>query len=86
MTAPLTPSERKRLAQLLGLLGSNYPGERGNAAVASHKLIQTKGVTWSEVIDPPPPEHHEPLMGTWRTTCAELLRHQGSLRPWATGF
>jgi hypothetical protein len=46
--------DRARLAKLLGMLGSNHPGERDNAVVAAHRLIQTRGLTWPEILDPAP--------------------------------
>jgi hypothetical protein len=86
MGAPLTPAERRRLANLLGRLGSDHAGERDNAAVMAHRLIQTKGMTWSEVIDPPPSEYQEPLIGKWRQVCAELQNRPGNLRAWEKKF
>jgi hypothetical protein len=87
VTAALTPAERKRLANLLGRLGSDHPGERDNAGVMAHRLVRTKGLSWPEIIDPPPPvERSLPEIGTWRQTVAECLSHPGSLRKWEVGF
>jgi hypothetical protein len=87
VTAPLTSTERKRLADLLGRLGSDHPGERDNAGVMAHRLIKTRGLSWPEIIDPPQPvERSLPEIGTWRSTVAECLSHPGSLRKWEVGF
>ena len=83
MTAPLTPTERKRLADLFGRLGSDHPGERDNAGVMAHRLIKTRGLSWPEILDPAPPvERSSPEVGTWRSTCLELQKRSGSLRTW----
>ena len=81
------PAEaRTRLAKLLGLLGSYHAGERDNAAVAAHRLVTQAGVTWRQVVTPPPIEKKLPELGTWRQTCAQLLSQPGSLRKWEVGF
>jgi hypothetical protein len=69
----------------LGLLGSAHAGERDAAALAAHRLITQAGITWPDLLAPPPVKR-EPLYGTWRTTCAELMRQQGDLRPWERKF
>ena len=66
MTAPLTPAERKRLAQLLGLLGSDHTGEIINAAKHAHKLVQSTGSTWDEVLSEPPASLTRELRSTHR--------------------
>jgi hypothetical protein len=87
MTAPLTPTERKRLADLLGRLGSDHPGERDNAGVMAHRLIKTRGLTWPEILDPAPPvERSLPEVGTWQSTFLELQKRSGSLRTWERKF
>jgi hypothetical protein len=83
----LPPAERKRLADLLGRLGSDHPGERDNAGVMAHRIIKTRGLSWPEIIDPPPPvERSLPEIRTWRSTVAKCLSHPGSLRKWEIGF
>jgi hypothetical protein len=86
MNAALNAAERKRLAKLLAMLGSSHLGERDNAAVAAHKLIQAKGMSWPEVINPAPVERPLPEIGSWRSTVAECLSHPESLRKWEVGF
>jgi hypothetical protein len=41
-------------------------------------------MSWFDVLDAKP--HREPLLGKWRQTCTELLKHLGSLRTWERGF
>lgn len=53
MTA-LPDADRTKLAKLLGMLGSSHVGERDAAACAAHRLVQQHGVTWHDVVTPPP--------------------------------
>jgi hypothetical protein len=43
-----------KLARVLGLLGSEFPGERASAALAAHRLMKRLGLNWQELltIDP----------------------------------
>ena len=69
------------------MLCSDCPGERDNAGVMAHRLTQSRGLCWAEVIDPPPPvERSLPDVGTWRSTCLELQKRPGCLRKWEVGF
>ena len=43
-------SDRKRLAALLGMLGSTSSGERDNAARLAEQLRQRLGLTWEELL------------------------------------
>lgn len=85
MTA-LPATSRAKLAKLLGMLGSNHPGERDAAGLAAHRLVTQAGLTWHQIVTPPPIEKRLPELGTWRVTCAEILKRPGSLRPWEVGF
>ncbi len=63
MTAALLdPQAAVRLAKLCGMLGSIHPGERANAALQAHKLVQSLGLTWRDVIcvSNGPLTHHLP--------------------------
>jgi hypothetical protein len=81
----LSTASRTKLACVLALLGSDKPGERDAAGLAAHRMIQRAGVTWEQLLSPPPPRR-EPLHATWRSTCAELMRHPGDLRAWERKF
>jgi hypothetical protein len=48
------------------------------------RILKARNIDWDELIAPPP--HREPLMGTWRTTCAELASQPDNLRPWERHF
>lgn len=85
MTA-LSAPDRAKLAKVLPLLGSDKQGERDAAALAAHRILLKAGMSWGDVLAAKPPEHREPLIGTWRQTCIELAKQPGSLRPWERGF
>ena len=85
MTTTLAPADRQRLAKLLGMLGSVYAGERDAAALAAHRLLQQRGITWHDLLARPP-VHREPLQSKWRATCAELANRQADLSPWDRKF
>jgi hypothetical protein len=42
---------RKRLVRVLGMLGSDYPGERDNAARMASQMLKEAGLTWYDVLD-----------------------------------
>ena len=53
----LAEADRTRLAQMLGLLGSDHAGERDAAGLAAHRLIRQRGLTWLDIIAPAPSTH-----------------------------
>lgn len=95
----LDPAVRRRLAQLLGLLGSDHAGERDNAGRMAHALVRSHGLTWLDVIGAPAlpePEpmrreqHHDPLHGWpggWRGAVETCLRYgEAELTSWEWQF
>lgn len=82
----LSQAERDRLARVLALLGSDHPGERDSAGMAAYRLVHRAGLSWNQVLNPPPPDHPLPELGTWRRTCATLAARSGDLRAWERGF
>jgi hypothetical protein len=46
----MDPDKKKRLIQLLGMIGSNHDGEALNAARLAQRLIGSLGMTWDEVL------------------------------------
>ncbi len=80
------PACRAKLIKVLPLLSSDKQGERDAAALAAQRILTKAGLCWDDILAAAPLPHREPLIGTWRTTCSELLRHQGSLRAWERGF
>jgi len=54
--ALVTPKLVARLVQLCGMFGSSHDGERANAAALADRLVRQVGLTWADVIVPPPAE------------------------------
>jgi hypothetical protein len=82
-----------KLAKVLNLLSSSFPGERAAAALVAARMVQTLGSTWEQILapvtaPPPPPvaEREPPLAASWRTTCALLAKRHADLRPWERQF
>ncbi len=46
----LSPAERTRLVNILGMLGSEHAGERASAALLAAKLVRDRGLCWSDVV------------------------------------
>jgi hypothetical protein len=85
MTA-LPQADRTKLVKLLSMLGSDHAGERDAAGLAAHRLLQKRGVSWEDALNPRPIERRLPEHATGRTTCARLLEKPGALRPWEQKF
>ena len=47
----MTDADRKRLAAILGMLGSSSAGERDAAALQAEAFRRKHGLTWDEVIN-----------------------------------
>jgi hypothetical protein len=50
----LAPPERARLAKILGLLGSDYDGERASAGAMAWAFLRERGLTWFDLFSPSP--------------------------------
>jgi hypothetical protein len=42
--------DRKKFTQICGMLGSEFAGERANAAEAATRMLQAAGLTWAELL------------------------------------
>ena len=72
--------ELEKLGKLLGLLGSDHPGERDAAARAAHAFIKKHATTWPEILglgEAPPPHLRE---------VDELLHYGQFLSDWERSF
>jgi hypothetical protein len=89
----LAEADRTRLAQMLGLLGSDHAGERDAAGLAVHRMIRQRRLAWYDILSPslPPPDHDhrgdtaaDPLRGDWRAMAATCTRfpHLLDKREW----
>src|SRR5580700_5822325 len=62
----LSPEKRERLILVLRLLSSDRMGERAAAGAMAHRIVQSPGLDWNDVIRPsvvpyvpPPAVDHE---------------------------
>ena len=86
---PLDRATADRRAKLLGMLGSDHPGEVANAGTAAHRLLKAAGLTWSDVILIPSESHpkawREPA--DWRDAVAICLgMPDAPLSSWDSAF
>ena len=79
----LADADRTRLAQMLGLLGSDHAGERDAAGLAAHRLVRERDLTWPEILCPPAVERQH---STWRDIAQACLRHPDDLSSWELSF
>lgn len=91
----LTPAETSKLFGLLGMLASPFDGERATAGLLATKLIESKGLEWSDLIrpalayyPPPPPPRPAPssAMFSWQTQVARCMATQSLLTLWENEF
>ena len=52
----MTEPERRRLARILGMLGSEHAGERASAALQAEAFRKRHGMTWEQMLALPPVE------------------------------
>jgi len=83
----LSPPERARLVNILGMLGSAHDGERASAALLATRMIKDRGITWSDLIgQPETSRRREDVPACWRADLAVAQRHISFLRSWEQGF
>lgn len=76
--------DRKKFLGVLGLLGSNFAGERATAAEMATSMLSAAGLTWPDVLQMPPrvqvkpaPRYHD----TARDMLHDLADVAGLLTP-----
>ncbi len=92
MASPLAPRDlTHRLTKLCGLFGSEFDGERANAARMADDLIRGFGMTWRDVIWPghteaeaPDQAWHDPR--DHQDAARMCLRFAEVLSGWERGF
>jgi enoyl-CoA hydratase/carnithine racemase len=81
----LEPAERDKLAKLLGLLGSDFDGERAVAARLASEFLQRHGLTWSELLTGTP-QRDEARGDDWRALARRCCAHADALTAWERQF
>jgi hypothetical protein len=87
VTTPWNEEAAKHLAKLCGMFGSNFAGERENAARLANMFVKSRGLTWDQVIRPslqearqqPPPLHPTPQPAEWYQMAAFCWRNSTHL-------
>jgi hypothetical protein len=88
----LSPTERRRLVGILGLLASDFAGERAAAGLLATRLLQQRGVSWADVIGggnlrTSSAAQAGPVPGpAWREALAFCRRFTGVLSDWEVDF
>ena len=89
----LAPKTAERLAKIVGLLGSDQPGEVCNAASAATRLLRDNGMTWEALILRPPvaspaadPASPPRPQSGWRGAVATCQARPELLTRWERGF
>ena len=93
MMASLPPDDCRKLARILGMLGSDAVGERAAAGLLATKLIKSHGLQWSDVISgavqAQQPPHRQSGAHTRSSPATDLTlcrRHLGAVTPWEADF
>jgi hypothetical protein len=48
----MNKTDLEKLSRVLGLLGSDQAGERASAALAAHRLLESTGASWQQLLQP----------------------------------
>lgn len=86
MAAPLDPASRAKLVGILGMLGSDFDGERASAGLLATRLLKDCGLRWEDVIPPAVCFAGEQSSGGNRSNLTLCLHHLGQLTEWECGF
>jgi hypothetical protein len=87
MSAPAPALDRERLVKLVGMFGSDHPGERSNAAAAADKLVRQAGLRWPDVILPAlPPPRREREISSDSDAIEFCIEHPDELSSWEFKF
>ena len=88
MTSMKTERLRIRLIQLCGMFGSDFEGERANAAMLASDLLRSQDLSWADVFTPaaaaPEPKHQPNL--TARNKVRFCQDHCWRLTEWEDSF
>jgi hypothetical protein len=96
MNAILSPAERNRLIAILGMLGSDFDGERASVALMASRLLKNAGLVWADVVVVPQarprqerPRHDpsDPFPGrSWYDIAARCGEYPQYLDAWELEF
>lgn len=82
----LDPVARAKLVNILGMLGSDFDGERASAGLLASRLLKHHGLRWDDLIPPAVgqiAEQSDHDVGSDLNLC---LRHNAMLTDWERSF
>jgi hypothetical protein len=88
----LSPAERAKLIRILGMLGSDFDGERASAGLLASRLLKVNNITWADVVcipqkaEPPKSGNDDPLGLDWRQTAIRCQQFPHLINSWETEF
>ncbi len=83
----LSPPDRAKLVSILGMLASDFDGERAAAGLLASRMLRQAGLTWSDLIgQPETSRRREDVPAGWRADLAFASRHISFCRPWEQNF
>ncbi len=85
MNAVLSAADADKLAKILGMLGSDHPGERDAAAIKAAAFVRSREVTWPDIIRPGPPPRWQPVSNT-RDLALQCAKFPAVLTVWECQF
>lgn len=92
---PLSPSERRKLVAILGMMGSDHDGERAAAAALASRIVRAAGLGWDDLISTAPAPQQQAPGGArdgagsrWQDSddIAVCLKWLGHLNAWECSF
>lgn len=86
MGVVLDPTSRAKLVGILGMLGSDFDGERAVAALLASRLLKSHGLTWDDLIPPAVGFVAEQSDRDDQPDLTLCLRHIRLLTDWEAGF
>ena len=79
-----TSSFTRRLAKICGMFGSQFDGERSNAAKSADDMVRSAGLSWQEVFGGLSQKWREPTNPTEAIVACQ--RHKECLNDWEREF
>ncbi len=81
----LAPPQRTKLIAILGMLGSEFDGERAAAALKASELVKANGLTWHDLLSPQPQQPQDPAVANWRAMLHDCMA-SNLMTEWERGF
>lgn len=86
MGAVFDPAARAKLVNILGMLASDFDGERASAGLLASRLLKNCGLSWDDLIPPAVGLVAEQSDHDDRPDLTLCLRHNALLTDWERGF